>query len=133
GEPRVSGRVDALASVSGWFRDLTLEATATGDDILLGPVSAERMRASLNAGGIFSGSSRFSLTATADTALAFSHPFQVARLELAGAGDSVAVTTGASTNGEDVMFARGALHRFASDSGLSVLGHLDELRLGRRS
>ncbi|HEX6306770.1 MAG TPA: translocation/assembly module TamB domain-containing protein [Longimicrobiales bacterium] len=130
GEARVTGRVDAVATLTGWLRDLTIEGSATGDDILLGPVSAGRMHAEATATAVGTPGAGFRLVATADSVIAFSHPLQVARLELNGAADSIAVTAGATAGGMDRLFARGAMHRAQGDSGLATTVHLDELRLG---
>ncbi|HEX6135054.1 MAG TPA: translocation/assembly module TamB domain-containing protein [Longimicrobiales bacterium] len=133
GEPRVTGRVEALATVTGWLRDLTIEGSATGDGILLGPVSASRMHAEAAATFVGTSDPGFRLVATADSVIAFSHPLQIARLELSGAADSVAITAGATADGMDRVFARGAVLRVPADSGRATTVHVDELRLGSRS
>jgi hypothetical protein len=134
GEPRVAGRVDALATVTGWLHDLTIDASASGEDILLGPVAASRAHADAVITGIGTAGAGFRLTATADSADAFAHAFQVARLELTGAGDSMTATAGATAHGEDRLFARGGVHRTRRiDGSEAARAYLDELRLGSRS
>jgi autotransporter translocation and assembly factor TamB len=134
GEPRVAGRVDALATVSGWLHDLTIEANASGDDILLGPVAASRAHAEAVFTGIGTAGAGFRLTATVDSADAFAHALQIARLELTGAGDSITMTAGATAGGEDRLFARGGLRRTRrTDGSVATRAYVDELRLGDRS
>lgn len=134
GEPRVAGRVDALATVTGWLHDLSVEATASGDDILLGPVSGNQVQAELSGSGLGAGNAGFRLLAHADSAAAFSHPLQTARLEIAGSADSIDVNIGAWQQGEDRLIARGGMRRVRADSGGSAVdAHLRELRIGNGS
>jgi hypothetical protein len=134
GEPRVAGRVDALATVTGWLRDLAIDATATGDDILLGPVAAAKAHAEARLSGLGSADAGFRLTATADSAGVFRHSFQVARMDLAGTRDSVSITAGSTVAGEDRLFARAAVHRSTGTGDTTaVQARVDELRLGGRS
>jgi autotransporter translocation and assembly factor TamB len=120
--------------VTGWLRDLAIDATATGDDILLGPVAAAKAHAEARLSGLGSADAGFRLTATADSAGVFRHSFQVARMDLAGTRDSVSITAGATVAGEDRLFARAAVHRSTGTGDTTaVQARVDELRLGGRS
>ncbi|MGH7447880.1 MAG: hypothetical protein ACRELT_10000, partial [Longimicrobiales bacterium] len=133
GEPRVAGRLETVATVTGWLRNLTVEASSTGHDILLGPVSASRLHAEAGVTGIGTQNAGFRFVATADSAVAFTHTFQVGRLELAGTTDSMTVVTGATSGGEDRLFASGAVHRAAAaDASVAMTARVDEMRLGGR-
>ncbi|HSK20972.1 MAG TPA: translocation/assembly module TamB domain-containing protein [Longimicrobiales bacterium] len=133
GEPRVAGHVDALATITGWVGNLAIESTGTGSGILLGPVAAGRVHAEVNASGLGTDRALYGVVATADSAQAFTHAFQVARLQLAGTADSMHVTAGATAAGEDRLFAAGVVQRVSDDSGATFHARLDEARLGGRS
>lgn len=133
GEPRVAGRVEATAAVTGWIRHLDVAASASGEQVLLGPVSAGRVHAEVKASALGSGSDAFRLVATADSAHALAHAFQVARLEFAGIPDSMHITAGATAAGRNRLFATGVLQREFADSSAVVRARIDDLRLGSRS
>jgi autotransporter translocation and assembly factor TamB len=97
-------------------------------------VAAARVHAEVNGRSLGTADAEFRLVATADSADAFTHAFQVARLELAGHGDSVHITAGATAGGADRLFASGVVHRVSADSSGAVMrARVDEVRLGGRS
>src|SRR5690606_33565345 len=108
------------ATVTGWLRDLSVEASASGDDILLGPVSAKHVEAEVRGFGIGAGTPGFHVLAHADSAEAFSHPLQTARLEIGGSPDSMDVSVGAWHAGEDRLLGRGGMRRVVHESDSSV-------------
>lgn len=133
GEPRVSGRLEALATVTGWIGNLDFESSATGQDVLIGPVAASRMHAELTGSGIGTEDAVFRLVGTADSADAFTHAFQIARLELSGTADSVHVSAGATAGGEDRLFVAGVVQRPGDSGSADLSARMEELRLGGRS
>jgi hypothetical protein len=112
GEARVSGRVDAVATLSGWLRDLSLDAEANGDEILVGPLSARRFRADLEGRGIGTRAS-FILAGGADSLDVAGHRLATASMAALADGDSLAVSLTGSNGEVEVVALSGTLHRAA--------------------
>lgn len=113
GEARVSGRVDAVATLTGWIRDLTVEADARADDLLVGPASARRIRADLAGAGI-GASSRFSLAVAADSLVIAEHPIDDALLEAVLAGDSLALKLNGNSASQPVIDLHATVYELES-------------------
>jgi hypothetical protein len=130
GPARVGGRVDAVATLTGWMHDLALDVDATGDDILIGPGSARRVRAELSGTGLGGDAASFTLFATADSLELASHPLDRAQLEAFTDTDSITASLVGSAGGAEVISAGGSILDLASATRTI---RLDRLRAGARS
>jgi hypothetical protein len=125
-EPRLAGRLDALATLSGWIGELDVDARARGESLVYGGSTAARGRAEL-AARLGTGHSRFRLSATVDSLVILAHPLQQARLDVAVEDGSTLAALTAVAAGEERLHAR-VLLRQAGPSTRTA--EIEELRLG---
>jgi hypothetical protein len=121
-EPRLAGRLDAVASLAGRLGDLDLDVSLRGDELVYGAFAAERLRGQIAARHMGSGGTELRLTALADSLTAWSHRAPLARLEARGAGDSTVVTLDASAGAREQLHAR-AIVRLDTAGGRVVELH----------
>jgi hypothetical protein len=126
-EPRVSGRVDAVARVTGWIGELDLEARALADRLVYGGTTASRLRVEAAGSALRATGSRFTLTALADSLHALTHTFGRASLEAVLHGDSLSAALAAGDGPADKLRASLVLHS-PDDAPRSV--RLDEASIG---
>ncbi|HSJ07899.1 MAG TPA: translocation/assembly module TamB domain-containing protein [Longimicrobiales bacterium] len=125
-EPRLAGRLDAVASLTGRLGDFGLDVSLRGDELVYGAFAAERLRGQVAARHMGSGRSELRLTALADSLTAWSHRAPLARLEARGAGDSTVVTLDASAGAREQFHARGTIRQ---DAAGGRAAELDGLRI----
>jgi autotransporter translocation and assembly factor TamB len=126
-DPRLAGRLDAVAAATGWIGDLTVEGRVLGERMVVGGTTAARLSADLHGTGIGGAAARFRISATADSLSVLSHAFASARLEIGRTADSTAISATGEADGVEKLYAAG-VHFAAADA--AVL-RLDALRIGR--
>lgn len=127
-DPRLAGRLDATAAVTGWLRDLDVDVSVRGDDLIYAGLAARRLRGQFAGQAMGGPESRFRVTALLDSAAVWTHPFRTARIDATRATDSLVVTLGATAApGEEKLHARASLHQ---DSVAGRVVSIDELRIG---
>lgn len=131
-EPRLAGRLDAVARVTGWVGDLDVQARALFDRPVYGNSSAARLRVEAEA-AIENEGSRFWLTAFADSLNALAHSFQRASVEAVQDGDSLHVTVAAADGLAERLRAVAAMHTVDEASGRARTLRLDDVRIGSGS
>jgi autotransporter translocation and assembly factor TamB len=134
-EPRLAGRIDALATATGWLGDVDVEARIRAEDLVYGGVRARRGSVELTApitrmAGQTTRGTRFDLVAAADSLTVLGHALQAARLEVSGAPDAMALTLLASAEGRQKLHALAGVTR--RHDAPSVI-RLEELRVGGAS
>jgi hypothetical protein len=129
GEARLGGRLDLLATLSGWAGALEIVGRARGESLVYGPASAARLRAELEGtlgAAAPGGTGGFRLVASADSLLALSHPLAEARMEAAWRPGGADVAISGGGGGQERFNARASLN--GAQAGTTI--RLDELRLG---
>jgi hypothetical protein len=110
-EPRIAGRVDGTASLTGWLRNLELRTTARGEDLRFGSFNAGRLRLDASAAGIGSEQPLVRMRADADSVGAWRHSVRTAHLDVSGRADSLSIGVSAGGEGREVFLVRADLER----------------------
>jgi autotransporter translocation and assembly factor TamB len=129
-EPRLAGRVNAMVTLDGWIGALDVDGSAQLEDAVYGGSTARRAAFTLAARSQpAAGPLRFDLVAEADSFTALTHTMRLARIEAAGALDSLSVNADARTAGDQTLHARATVTRATTGSAI----RLEDFRIGGAS
>jgi hypothetical protein len=105
-EPRLAGRVDVLATVTGWLGSIDIDARGRGENVVWGDLAADRMAVHLEGQSLGNGESTLVVSASADSLTAWATPFGTAHFDLLQLPDSLSVTGRAAARGEEKLRGR---------------------------
>jgi hypothetical protein len=128
-EARLAGRLDAVATATGWLRSLDLDVRARAEGLVLGRAAADQMSVQLDGRGIFGGGTRFTVAARADSLTAWGHGFRSAAADLVLEGDSLTVSGMAESGSAETIRA----HAVVDGPAGATRVRLHDLRVGRTS
>jgi autotransporter translocation and assembly factor TamB len=125
-EPRLAGRVDVLATVTGWLGSIDIDARGRGENVVWGDLAAERMAVHVEGQSLGNGESTLVVSASADSLTAWAHSFGTAQLDLLQLPDSLSVTGRAAARGEEKLRGRAVLDDVDGATRIRV----NDLRIG---
>jgi hypothetical protein len=133
-EPRLAGRVDMVAAVTGWLGALDVAAHGRGEGMVYGRSAAERMAFLLEARGLGNGNARLAVSASVDSLTVWSHAFGTAQFELLQLPDSLSLTAVAQARGAEQVRARAVIDAVGAGASARDLTRvrISELRIGGR-
>jgi autotransporter translocation and assembly factor TamB len=125
-EPRLAGRVDVLATVTGWLGSIDIDARGRGENVVWGDLAAERMAVHVEGQSLGNGESTLVVSASADSLTAWAHSFGTAQLDLLQLPDSLSVTGRTAARGEEKLRGRAVLDDVDGATRIRV----NDLRIG---